>query len=168
ATSADRGPQTQPRNHHHNQHAPDAKTCQPKPRPRHHHARAQSAAKRRRPNFQCDQIPRARPELISAQPGLAEPKKPRLKGCSVPYAESPNIGYNCTASAGEDGLGEDHVARSVQQEGVSNEDASCCRHSCDGDRSPRSGEGEAGAIGAPPASLSVVGATRLLPRLPSE
>src|SRR5215831_4510962 len=55
-----------------------------------------------------------------------------------------------------------------QQEGVSNEDASCCRHSCDGDRSPRSGEGEAGAIGAPPARLSVVGATRLLPRLPSE
>ena len=33
---------------------------------------------------------------------------------------------------------------------------------------PRSGEGEAGAIGAPPAGLSVVGATRLLPRLPSE
>src|SRR5262249_21218360 len=56
----------------------------------------------------------------------------------------------------------------AQQEGVSNEDASCCRHSCDGDRSPRSGEGEAGAIGAPPARLSVVGATRLLPRLPSE
>src|SRR5215472_11317351 len=55
-----------------------------------------------------------------------------------------------------------------QQEGVSNEDASCCRHSCDDDRSPRSGEGEAGAIGAPPARLSVVGATRLLPRLPSE
>src|SRR6516225_5336182 len=55
-----------------------------------------------------------------------------------------------------------------QQEGVSNEDASCCRHSCDGDRSPRSGEGEAGAIGAPPARLSVVGATRLLPWLPSE
>src|SRR5262249_31572811 len=56
----------------------------------------------------------------------------------------------------------------AQQEGVSNEDASCCRHSCDGDRFPRSGEGEAGAIGAPPARLSVVGATRLLPRLPSE
>src|SRR5215472_8517355 len=55
-----------------------------------------------------------------------------------------------------------------QQEGVSNEDASCCRHSCDGDRSPRSGEGEAGAIGTPPARLSVVGAARLLPRLPSE
>src|SRR5262249_56963461 len=33
---------------------------------------------------------------------------------------------------------------------------------------PRSGEGEAGAIGARPARLSVVGATRLLPRLPSE
>src|SRR5215813_585763 len=32
---------------------------------------------------------------------------------------------------------------------------------------PRSREGEAGAIGAP-ARLSVVGATRLLPRLPSE
>jgi hypothetical protein len=31
---------------------------------------------------------------------------------------------------------------------------------------PRSGEGEAGEIGAP-ARLSVVGATRLLPRLPS-
>src|SRR6516162_9368581 len=59
-------------------------------------------------------------------------------------------------------------ARRPQQEGVSNEDASCCRHSCDGDRSPCSGEGEAGAIGAPPARLSVVGATRLLPRLPSE
>ena len=48
--------------------------------------------------------------------------------------------------------------------------ASCCRHSCDGDRSPRSGEGEAGAIGAgaisAPARLSVIGATRLLPRLP--
>src|SRR5262245_66530115 len=82
-----------------------------------------------------------------SQPGLAEPKKPRLKGCSVPYAESPNIGYNCTASAGEDGLGEDHVARSVQQEGVSNEDASCCRHSWDGGCSACYGVGEAGACG---------------------
>src|SRR5262245_40881681 len=50
--------------------------------------------------------------------------------------------------------------------GENHEDASCCRHSCDGDRSPHSGEGEAGEIGAP-ARLSVVGATRLLPRLPS-
>jgi len=37
--------------------------------------------------------------------GAAEPKKPRLKECSVPYSESPNIGYNYTASAGKDGLG---------------------------------------------------------------
>src|SRR6516225_3183587 len=55
-------------------------------------------------------------------------------------------------------------------EGENHEDASCCRHSCDGDRSPRCGEGEAGAIGAgaisAPARLSVVGATRLLARLP--
>src|SRR5215469_18831538 len=51
-------------------------------------------------------------------------------------------------------------------EGENHEDASCCRHSFDGDRSPRSGEGEAGEIGAP-ARLSVVGATWLLPRLPS-
>src|SRR5262249_53320929 len=56
----------------------------------------------------------------------------------------------------------------AQQGGGSNEDASCRRHSCDGDRSPRPGEDEAGAIRAPPARLSVVGATRLLPRLPSE
>src|SRR5262249_24696693 len=71
-------------------------------------------------------------------------------------------------ASSKDGAGGDPRARRAQQEGVSNEDASCCRHSCDGDRSPRSGEGEAGAIGAPPARLSVVGATRLLPRLPSE
>src|SRR5262245_40762618 len=51
-------------------------------------------------------------------------------------------------------------------EGENHEDASCCRHSCDGDRFPCSCEGEAGEIGAP-ARLSVVGATRLLPRLPS-
>src|SRR5262249_56053113 len=57
-------------------------------------------------------------------------------------------------------------SRSFHPEGEKHEDASCCRHSCDGDRSPRSGEGEAGEIGAP-ARLSVVGATRLLPRLPS-
>src|SRR5215471_14694314 len=54
-----------------------------------------------------------------------------------------------------------------EPEGENHEDGSCCCHSCDGDRSPRSGEGEAGAIGAP-ARLSVVGPTRLLPRLPSE
>ena len=58
-------------------------------------------------------------------------------------------------------------SRSFRPEGENHEDASCCRHSCDGARSPRSGEGEAGAIGTP-ARLSVVGATRLLPRLPSE
>src|SRR5262245_22011867 len=57
-------------------------------------------------------------------------------------------------------------SRSFHPEGENHEDASCCRHSCDGDRSPRSGEGEAGEIGAP-ARLSVVGATRQLPRLPS-
>src|SRR5215468_6877444 len=57
--------------------------------------------------------------------------------------------------------------RPATPEGENHEDASCCCHSCDGDRSPRSGEGEAVAIGAP-ARLSVVGATRLLPRLPSE
>src|SRR5215831_230970 len=55
----------------------------------------------------------------------------------------------------------------VENWNLNHEDASCCRHSCDGPRSPRSGEGEAGAIGTP-ARLSVVGATRLLPRLPSE
>src|SRR5262249_47975981 len=60
-----------------------------------------------------------------------------------------------------------HNRRSFHPEGENHEDASCCCHSCDGDRSPRSGEGEAVAIGAP-ARLSVVGATRLLPRLPSE
>src|SRR5215468_1321701 len=54
--------------------------------------------------------------------------------------------------------------RPATPEGENHEDASCCRHSCDGDRSPRSGEGEAGEIGAP-ARLSVVGATRLLPTL---
>src|SRR5262249_53333062 len=63
-------------------------------------------------------------------------------------------------------------SRSFHPEGENHEDASCCRHSCDGARSPRSGEGEAGAIDASaigtPARLSVVGATRLLPRLPSE
>src|SRR5215468_1419035 len=59
------------------------------------------------------------------------------------------------------------VQRLREPEGENHEDGSCCCHSCDGDRSPRSGEGEAGAIGAP-ARLSVVGATRLLPRLPSE
>src|SRR5262249_35144325 len=58
-----------------------------------------------------------------------------------------------------------HNWRSFHPEGENHEDASCCCHSCDGDRSPRSGEGEAGAIGAP-AGLSVLGATRLLPRLP--
>src|SRR6516162_2273008 len=62
----------------------------------------------------------------------------------------------------------DRRARAPAGKDVSNEDASCCRHSCDGDRYPRSGEGEAGAIGAPPARLSVVRATQLLPRLPSE
>src|SRR5262252_9429110 len=63
-----------------------------------------------------------------------------------------------------------HNWRSFHPEGENHEDASCCCHSCDGDRSPRSGEGgegEAGAIGAP-ARLSVIGATRLLQRLPSE
>src|SRR5262249_42891087 len=60
-----------------------------------------------------------------------------------------------------------HNWPSFHPEGENHEDASCCCHSCDSDRSPRSGEGEAGAIGAP-ARLSVVGATRLLPRLPSE
>jgi hypothetical protein len=63
-------------------------------------------------------------------------------------------------------------SRLFHPEGENHEDASCCRHSCDGARSPRSGEGEAGAIDAgaigTPARLSVVGATRLLPRLPSE
>jgi hypothetical protein len=63
-------------------------------------------------------------------------------------------------------------SRSFHPEGKNHEDASCCRHSCDGAHSPRSGEGEAGAIDAraigTPARLSVVGATRLLPRLPSE
>src|SRR5262245_33092329 len=59
-----------------------------------------------------------------------------------------------------------HNSRSFHPEVENHEDASCCRHSCDGDRSPRSSEGEAGEIGAP-ARLSVVGATRLLPRLPS-
>src|SRR5262249_59445313 len=47
-----------------------------------------------------------------------------------------------------------------------NEDASCCRHSCDGDRSPPPGEGEAGANGPPPAKLFVVGAAPLLPPPP--
>src|SRR5215467_11899037 len=61
-----------------------------------------------------------------------------------------------------------HNWRSFHPEGENHEDASCCCYSCDGDRSPRSGEGEAVAIGAPPARLSVVRATRLLPRLPSE
>src|SRR5262249_5350719 len=75
-------------------------------------------------------------------------------------SESPNIGYNRTASDEKTDWEKSHAR-----------DRSCFAqyHSRDGDRSPRSGEGEAGAIGAgPPASLSGVGATRLLPRLPSE
>ena len=35
-------------------------------------------------------------------------------------------------------------SRSFHPEGENHEDASCCRHSCDGAHSPRSGEGEAG------------------------
>src|SRR5215813_8540001 len=83
-------------------------------------------------------------------------------------AKLPTIGFLGTAAPTTMGL---RVAAFVQRlrepEGENHEDDSCCCHSCDGDRSPRSGEGEAGAIGAP-ARLSVVGATRLLPRLPSE
>ena len=41
-------------------------------------------------------------ELISSPAGAAEP-----------HFENPNIGYNCTASAGKDGLGRRPCARSV-------------------------------------------------------
>src|SRR5262245_55276177 len=50
-----------------------------------------------------------------------------------------------------------HKWRLFHSEGENHEDGSCCCHYCNGDRSPRSGEGEAVAIGAP-ARLSVVGA----------
>src|SRR5215471_8236085 len=91
-----------------------------------------------------------------------EPKAPARPGLFLycrPALENPNIGYNRTASDEKTDWEKSHAR-----------DRSCFAqyHSCDGDRSPRSGEGEAGAIGARPARLSVVGATRLLPRLPSE
>src|SRR5262249_34772640 len=67
------------------------------------------------------------------------------------------------------GTSRHHITwRSFHPEGENHEDASCCCHSCDGDGSPRRGEGEAVARGPPPAGLSVGGAPRLFPRLPSE
>src|SRR5262249_54517122 len=99
---------------------------------------------------------RARP--LMARPPAVAIQNGNSKISTV--SESPNIGYNRTASDEKTDWEKSHAR-----------DRSCFAqyHSCDGDRSPRSGEGEAGAIGARrPARLSVVGATRLVPRLPSE